>query len=606
MKWRWRHYAICALIAIVSAAAARLLSGARFFEILNLKALDAQFVLRGREPVSGITLVLIDQKAMETFPELRIFWHPYYAQAIRAAGEAGAKLITLDLAFGVPVEKWEPDYDRMLAEAVSTSPVPVVCGYATTINADQEKMPVPINMLAAALGLAAFANITSDPDDFIRRQELIEDGGAARSLALRTAEKFLGSEAEYRDGKLTLAGHPVPIAPDRSIFINYAGPPDTVRHVSLADVVAAARAGRKDDLRRWFDGNIVMLGSDTPDERYPTPFYTLFSGARWITPGVEIHANTVRTLLTRRFLAPAPEWWRIAALLAVSGVTAAIALSGSGGVSALLLLLEALGILAITHLLFRAGVILYASEMLVAAAVCAMAAVVYRFSTAEKRGNLFRRAVSLFVGKELAASLDDSDSIGLSGKRQTVTILFTDIRGFTAFSEKVSEEQGPEVLVEILNEYLAEMVAIIVKHRGHVNKFIGDGILAMFSDDDGTSPGDHALRAVECAAEMVSAPGRFETGAGIHTGVAVIGNVGSADKMEYTVLGDTVNLASRLESLNKEHKTRLLMSEVTQGLLENRVATTLLGSTAVRGKTAPINLYTVTSLIELPKAVVHA
>jgi len=212
----------------------------------------------------------------------------------------------------------------------------------------------------------------------------------------------------------------------------------------------------------------------------------------------------------------------------------------------------------------------------------------------------------LFVGKQLAASLEDTRSIRLSGIRRTVTIVFTDIRGFTAFTEKVSEEQGPEVVVQMLNEYMGAMVAIIVSHRGHVNKFIGDGILAVFSDDDeGVTAGDHPLRAVRCAVEMVTAPARFETNAGIHTGLAVIGNVGSADKMEYTVLGDTVNLASRIESLNREHQTRLLMSETTQMLLWEEVATTRLGSATVRGKTAPVPLYTVTSLAAPPRAVVH-
>jgi CHASE2 domain-containing sensor protein len=171
MKRRWRHYATCALIAMASAAAARLLDNFRFFELLHLKTLDAQFVLRGRRPPSNIVLVMADQKALDTFPELRMFWHPYYAEAIRASSRSGAKVIGLDLAFGVPVEKWEPDYDRLLGEAVTTSPVPVVCGYVSSFSTNQEKLPVPVNMLAAALGLAGFANLTVDQDDFVRRQE---------------------------------------------------------------------------------------------------------------------------------------------------------------------------------------------------------------------------------------------------------------------------------------------------------------------------------------------------------------------------------------------------------------------------------------------------
>jgi adenylate cyclase len=142
------------------------------------------------------------------------------------------------------------------------------------------------------------------------------------------------------------------------------------------------------------------------------------------------------------------------------------------------------------------------------------------------------------------------------------------------------------------------MVAIVFKYRGHVNKFIGDGILAVFSDEDGSTPGDHPVRAVRCATEMVTAPGRFETGAGLHTGPVVVGNVGSEDKMEYTVLGDTVNLASRLESLNKENHTKLLMSGATHNLLGDQIETRHLGSVPVRGKTVPIHLYTVAALVE--------
>jgi adenylate cyclase len=627
MSKRWRTFAIGAIVVMLSAAGTRLLGRIRFFELLNLKALDVQFVLRGARPVSNIELIVADQKALDTFPELQLFWHPYYVEAIRAAGEAGARVVGFDSAFGVPVTKYEPEFDGMLSDAVYSSPVPVVIGFVNALNNNKASLPVPVNMVASAFGLAGFSNLTTDPDDFIRRQELMEAPKSgettAASFALRIVEKYLGSDAQLDKVELnkirnavqplaangpfamTLGGHPVPIDADRSIYINYSGPPDTFPRVSLADVVAAARAGRKDLLRTWLGGKIVLIGADTVDDRdrHATPFYTVHSGPQWLTAGVEIHANTIRTLLDRDYLLDAPVWARWSSLLATSAATVAVVSAATPQLVAVWMVLEALLILALTQILFRAGLMLSVSEALVAASISLIAAIILRYSSAERRGNLFRRAVSLFVGKRVAASLDDTETIGLSGTREILTILFTDIRGFTAFTERISEEQGPEIVVKLLNEYMAAMVGIIIHHHGHVNKFIGDGILAVFSDsDEGALPGDHPSRAVQCAIEMVTAPSRFETGAGIHTGVAVVGNVGSADKMEYTVLGDTVNLASRLESLNKEHKTRLLMSEATEKLLGGGVETLQLGSIAIRGKAVPINLYTVTALMPVVKA----
>ena len=610
MNKRTQRVLICALIAVGATVVTLLLSDVRFFKILNAKAFDSHFIVRGQQPTKDIVLVTADQKALDTFPEVQLFWHRHYADVIRAVGQGGAKVMGLDLAFGVPVRKWEPDYDQLLAEAVTSAPMPVVVGYVAALNTNQTTDPVPVNMLAAALGLSGFSNLTTDAeDDFIRRQELIEapagNEPTATSWALRVVEKCLGEDGQFENGVLKLAGEAVPLDAERSIYINYAGGPRTFPRVSMADVVGAS----KEQLQQWFQGKIVLLGADYPgdSDRRNTPFFTLLSGDQWRTAGVEIHANTIQTLLQRNYLQPAPQWARIGAILAATGATVAVAseVSVAGAVAALVGI--GLVVAIATHLLFRSGLILSTSEIMIAATICMIGAIVYRFVTAEQRGDLFHEAVSLFVSKRMAALLEDSRAIGLTGKRETVTILFTDIRGFTAYTEQVCEAEGPEFLVHKLNEYMGTMAAIIVNFGGHVNKYIGDGILAVFSDEDeGATPGDHPLRAVRCAMRVVTAGSQFQTGAGLHTGLVVVGNVGSADKMEYTVLGDTVNLASRLESLNKEHKTRLLMSETTQRALNGSIETTHLGSVPVRGKAAPINLYTVSALIESPQEVLHA
>ncbi len=223
MKKKLKHWALCALIAAGSTMAAWSLSEIRFFQVLNLKAYDSHFVVRGAQHTSNIVLLAADQKAMDVFPELKLLWHKHYADAVRAAGEAGARIIALDLAFGIPIDEYKPGYDEMLAGAVGTSPVPVICGYASEINSNPAAQRVPINMIAGALGLAAFANLTVDTDDFVRNQELFEaassnanDAPLAHSLALRVVEKYLGAEMEIKNGQAMLQGQPISMsAPSR-------------------------------------------------------------------------------------------------------------------------------------------------------------------------------------------------------------------------------------------------------------------------------------------------------------------------------------------------------------------------------------------------------
>lgn len=609
MGRKWRRSVICVAIAAVSALTAYFLSTRPFFETVNLKTLDTHFVFRGPVPVQNIVLLTIDKTALDTFPEPQPFWHPYYAEAIKAAAAAGAKVLVLDVAFGIPVNKWEPNHDQMLVEAVvAAAPVmPVICAYVPKMTTKQKDWPVPLNMLAPALGLSAYANLTSDPDDFIRDLELLEAPSPdappgtplARSMALRAVEKYFGEDAQLRDGRLELKGRVIPISPERTIKINYAGPAGTVPHYSLATFIEASRKGETRRLHDMVAGKIVLLGPDSIDDRHATPFRTLLLSDEYLTPGVEIHANAINTLLTQNYLVQPPQWVRILGLFLVTGIAVYAAGVLPVGSAAAWLLALAVGIFGGTHLLFLSGKVLSTSELFMAWLLAIIGAIVYRFATAEKKSAFFKSAVALFVGKQVARSLDESQHLGLTGKRINVTILFTDIRGFTAFCE----EKDPAVIVGLLNDYMGQMVSIIHNHHGHVNKFIGDGILAVFCDDDlhgqpGTRSGDHGLRATRCAIQMVTAPNDFKTGAGLHSGAVVIGNVGSAEKMEFTVLGDTVNLASRLESMNKEHKTKLLLSEVTRELLAGEIETEFLGSVAIRGKTLPMKIYTAATLRE--------
>jgi adenylate cyclase len=250
-----------------------------------------------------------------------------------------------------------------------------------------------------------------------------------------------------------------------------------------------------------------------------------------------------------------------------------------------------------SHLAFRAGWLVSASSLLLTAVIAFLLSVIAGSLTIARNRDALRNAMNLFVGKEVADDVETTGRVGLSGRREFVTVLFSDVRGFTAFSET----HEPEIVVARLNAYLSTMTGLIVQHGGKVNKFIGDGILAVFSDEPANSQrGDtaqrsesHAVRAIRCAVEMVGSRSNFETRAGIHSGYVVVGNIGSSDKLENTVLGDTVNLASRLEGLNKEFSTSVLFSGATRELLGHSIAARLLGEANVKGKNTAVAVYTV-------------
>ena len=258
MNRTWRRAAICAAIALASVLITILVSHIQFFQTLSLKAQDANFVLRGKVPTRDIIIIGIDEKAQDHFPEPQLFWRHYYAQAIQAAADGGAKVMMVDAAFAIPVAKWDPDDDSSLAGAyaAATPTMPVVLAWvANTADQHDPAFAVPVNMMASTFGGAAFPNLTDDSDDVMRSQELIEapepgapPGSAMRSLAMHTAEKFLGVEASVRNGKVFLGNLKIPVGSKRDMIINYAGPADTFPKVSLYDVVQAEKAGNKPQL----------------------------------------------------------------------------------------------------------------------------------------------------------------------------------------------------------------------------------------------------------------------------------------------------------------------------------------------------------------------
>ena len=338
-----------------------------------------------------------------------------------------------------------------------------------------------------------------------------------------------------------------------------------------------------------FRGKVVVVAvtaAGIPDVRQ-TPM-----GAQ---PGAIIHLTALDNLLRGDFLHRAPEWMDVAmvivAALAAAAAATVIGSAVGGTVATLVILLLAAGGAALS---FRAGVWLQAAAPALAGSMAyagTMAANYVREGRDRKR---VRGLMSRYVNPEIVRQLaDESLDLKLGGQRVPLSILFSDIRGFTSLSEKLAAEE----VVAMLNEYLGAMTEIVFQHGGTLDKFIGDAVMALWGAP--LAVPDHARRAADCALAMTAELERLNArwsqtgtgaaglriGIGINTGEAVVGNIGSLKhKLEYTAIGDAVNLASRLEGLNKEMGTTIIVSEATRAALGEGYDTAPLKEVNVKGK----------------------
>ena len=228
----------------------------------------------------------------------------------------------------------------------------------------------------------------------------------------------------------------------------------------------------------------------------------------------------------------------------------------------------------------------------------------YRYLVEGRKKEKIQSAMGKYISKDVMKNVvSNIDSVKLGGKRACVTVLFADIRGFTSISEQLSAEE----VTNILNEYFSAIAPVIEKHNGILNKFMGDAVLAVFGEPIKNE--NHAVDAVKCADEMLKkvkqlqgkwldeGKPKIEIGIGISTGEAFVGNIGSEERLEYTVIGDTVNTASRIENYNKVYKTKFLISEETFLRVQKYVDVIKIREVTIRGKSKKINIYEVLRIL---------
>jgi adenylate cyclase len=390
---------------------------------------------------------------------------------------------------------------------------------------------------------------------------------------------------------LTVGSVAVPLDPRDRMLIDYAGPGGTFRHLSAVDLLTGKVP--PDAVR----DRIVFVGATaagTYDLRV-TPTSP-------IMPGVEKHANVAANILNGRFLRR-PDWVELVELAGILLLPLTLAwllprLRPAVSVAAVALVW---GILfGFVHFAFRLGLWLPVVYPTLALGLTFVGITVYRLLTEERQRLWTKRAFQQFVSPEVVERLmDNPAALQFGGEIRNLTVLFSDIRDFTTYTER----HEPQEVVQMLREYLTRMVDQVLAQQGTLDKFIGDGVMAVFGAP--VPLPDHAERACRAALGMIKeletlragweAEGRepFRIGIGINTGDMMVGNLGSEQLFDYTVAGDGVNVGARVESLNKEFKTAtcIIISETTYLAAQDVLEVRRLGETTVKGKSRPIVVY---------------
>ncbi|HEU4437793.1 MAG TPA: CHASE2 domain-containing protein [Methylomirabilota bacterium] len=579
VPWRLLLAGSLAGLAVVAMAAFNLFG---FFEVAELKALDAQFTLRGPlPPECPIVVVKIDE---DSFDGLNLVWpwpRAVHARFLDIVGRGEPAVVGMDILFTEPSSRGPAD-DEALGAAVDRMRDRIVLASAFTTVDDPSFVKLGLNPpIPEVRGRAAFgsADYDTDADAFVRQATLTREF---------QGREWPGFDLQiYRLAEKAGLARAAPPA-GRELLINFRGGPKSF------PMVAYHRVLNGEIPPDVFRGKIVLVGATTPTlhDIFPTPF-----AATSLMAGVEIHAQALETLLRGIPLHRAPRLL-VPVLAVIAGALAAWTATALRPLPAFGLVAAAvIGYLGATHAAFVWGRLWVEVVPVPLALLATYTGTVAKNFAQEQRE---KRRLSRFFSPDVVAEIvRHRDDAKLAANRRRMTVLFSDIRGFTSMSEKMP----PEEVVAFLREYLTAMTQAVFDHGGTVDKYIGDAIMALYNVP--FEAPDHALRAVRTAlefqerleplAERFAARygGTLACGVGIHTGDAVVGTIGSEQRLEYTAIGDTINLGSRLEGLTKDFSVPIIISEATYAEVRDHVSARDLGEVTVKGKMIPVKIYAI-------------
>ena len=581
---------ILAVIAVAIAAACMLLGMSDPWRRLELKGFDALTVATAPNASRfPITIVGIDEAS---FAALKLQWpwpRGVHAKLLDELRKAGASVVAFDMQLSEP-DRNGPGEDAALAEAIRRHGNVVLAAdlqYVETDHARQWKRADPIEVFRAAGAASGFARIPLDRDQVVRTMPYREADAFWRQIALG----LLRVHPEVRVAE-----------PRPGAMIRYAGPVFTFQYVPYHQALDPAKLPA--DI---FKDQVVIVGwhveaSPNADTRPSDVFNTPFTGTNSLfTPGPELHANILETALRGDAIYPVSDGMGAAFVAALVLAAGALMRRWRPLQSGLVAVLLVGAVVALDWLLFtRANVWLATAG----ASACGVVAVytVYgalAYLQERRRRAELRRAFGLYVSDEVVDHvMAQRGRLSLGGERREVTVLFTDLEGFTTLSERMDAEH----VARILNMHFTGATRIVKKHGGTVNRFIGDAVMAMWGAPlDDPRQATHAMLAA-CEMQDDIARLREELARqglppihmriGVHSCSAVVGNLGSDDRFDYTAIGDGVNLAARLEGVNKLYRTGILASGDTVAKLAGGPRMRLVDEVVVKGKSRPVEIYT--------------
>jgi adenylate cyclase len=506
---------------------------------------------------------------------------------------------------------------KKIIPALSKSAVPIPAEYRQNIFFNAT---VPFSKLAMASRGIGHINVIPDNDGTCRRFDPLlwfRDGDTAYpSLSLVIAATVKGISLHTirkQNDRVILEDTAIPLLPDGSVIINYQGGHVThekdgkntyesfYRYIPYDFVIASKdlmQAGKAPILPKGtFKGKIILITATAAGltDLRATPFSP-------VTPGIEIHANIIDNILSKRFLRSIDGWRGNAYIFLLVIVIGIITLFNRPYIGISITIALICLVTGLHWKLFGHGWVLPIVSVSVAMAAVYLGVLLLKYIYEEKEKRRIRSAFGHYLAPQvLEAVIRSPDKLKLGGERRYMTVLFSDIEGFTSLSEQLT----PEEISAILNEYFDHMMNCIKRTGGTLDKFIGDALMAEWNAP--IAQADHAARACETALLMMEElrilgekwkqeqKPSMNIRIGINTGEMVVGNMGSGEIFDYTVIGDEVNISARLESLNKEFGTHIIVSESVRCEAEKhymgKFVFRFLAEVTLKGRTAPLNVY---------------